>query len=230
MGRTGSKQLLGRQAGSNMLTKGDVGSRARRPWEGGFTLIELVVTLALLGILFMVAMPSLTEWIRNSQVRSVAEAVQNGLRVAQAEAVRRNQDVVMSLTNDANPTLNPTAVAGGRNWSIQTVAKTYINNNVAEFIRAGAFADVASGVVVTTVVTGTSTPVLAVCFNANGRLLGPTPSSPTENCVANPVTFQISQTGSDRPLNVAVAVGGQVRMCDPNRPALSAASPDGCPP
>jgi type IV fimbrial biogenesis protein FimT len=177
-----------------------------------------------------VALPSFTEWIRNTQVRSIAEALQNGIRLAQTEAVRRNQDVVMSFTNDSNPTLNPTAVAGGRSWAIQTVAKTYINNNVAEFIRAGVFADMASGVGISGVVTGTATPVLAICFNASGRLLGPTPSSATADCVANPVTFQVSQSGSDRPLNVTVAVGGQVRMCDPNRPALSATSPDGCPP
>ena len=194
---------------------------ASGPVASGFTLIELMVTITLLGILISLSLPSFITWIHNSQVRTVAEALQAGLRTAQAEAVRRNRQVVMTFTNDANPTLNPTAVANGKNWSIQTVASPFINNNVAEFVRAGVLTDVASGV-------GITGAPKAICFNANGRLMAPTGSAATADCVGTPAAFQVTQTASDRPLNVTVAVGGQVRMCDPNRPALSSTSPDGC--
>lgn len=196
-------------------------SPACRPATLGFTLIELMVTITLLGILISLSLPSFTTWIRNSQVRTVSEALQTGLRTAQAEAVRRNRQVVMSFTNDANPTLNPITVANGKNWSIQTVASPFINNNVTEFVRAGLLTDVASGVSIT------GAPK-AICFNADGRLMAPTGSAATADCAGTPAAFQVSQTASDRPLNVTVAVGGQVRMCDPKRPALSATSPDGC--
>ena len=194
---------------------------ARAAAARGFTLIELMVTITLLGILISLSLPSFTTWIRNSQVRTVSEALQTGLRTAQAEAVRRNRQVVMSFTNDANPTLNPITVANGKNWSIQTVASPFINNNVTEFVRAGLLTDVASGVSIT------GAPK-AICFNADGRLMAPTGSAATADCAGTPAAFQVSQTASDRPLNVTVAVGGQVRMCDPKRPALSATSPDGC--
>jgi type IV fimbrial biogenesis protein FimT len=193
----------------------------------GFTLIELMVALTLFGTLLALGFPSFTTWIRNSQVRTVADAALNGMRMAQAEAVRRNQQVVLSFTNDANPTLNPTAVAGGRKWSVQTVASPYINGNAADFIGSGVLSDVASGVTINAVDNG-GTSVLAVCFNANGRLMAPTGAAATANCSTNPVTIQFAQAGSDRPLNVTVAIGGQVRMCDPNRPSLSSTSPDGC--
>ncbi len=193
----------------------------------GFTLIELMVGLVLLGILIGLGLPSFTAWIRNSQVRTVAEATQNGVRLAQAESVRRNRTVVFSLTN-ATPASGATAVAGGRNWSTQTVP--LLTGEPVEFIRGGMLADVASGVVITAV-TDTATPaaVNAICFNSNGRLAAPaSPGVPNAVCAATPVRFDFTQTNADRPLRVTVAVGGQVRICDPNRPALSPTSPDGC--
>lgn len=189
-----------------------------RAAASGFTLIELIVTFTLLGILVALSLPSFTAWIRNSQVRTVAEAVQSGLRTAQAEAVRRNQAVALSFTNDANPQLNPTVVANGRNWSLQTVASPFTNGGAAEWISSGVLSDVASGVSI----TGPA----AVCFDANGRVVMlPAPS----NCTANSQTVDVSfPPSADRPLRVLVAVGGQVRMCDPAR-TLSATTPDGCP-
>lgn len=206
------------------LTPAFIAARGRR----GFTLIELVVTITLLGILVALSLPTFTAWIRNSQVRTVAEALQNGVRTAQAEAVRRNRQVVLSFTNatPAPPTAAPWAVAaGGKNWWAQTVAQF---GETAEFARAGSLADVASGVGITATPAAT-----AICFNSNGRLVAnAAPGVPGASCDA-PVAllrFDISQTSADRPLRVTVAAGGQVRICDPNRPTLSSTSPDGCPP
>lgn len=194
----------------------------------GFTLIELMVTITLIAILIMLAVPAFSTWIHNTQVRTVTESLQNGVRLAQSEALRRNQQVVMSFTNDTNPSLNPTAVVGGKNWSIQTVPSPYINNNEAEPLGAGVLAGVASGVTI-------AGPAAAICFNANGRLLtqqnatSTTTAAATANCSATgAATFDVSQANSDRPLRVVVQLGGQVRMCDPALPALSTTSPQGC--
>ena len=194
----------------------------------GFTLIELMVTITLIAILVMLAVPAFSTWIHNTKVRTIAESLQNGVRMAQSEALRRNQQVVMSFTNDTNPNLNPTAVVGGKNWSIQTVPSPYVNNNAAEFLGAGILAGVASGV-------GITGPSAAICFNANGRLLtqqnntSSATATATTNCAATgAVTFNVSQANSDRPLKVVVQLGGQVRMCDPGLPALSTTSPQGC--
>jgi type IV fimbrial biogenesis protein FimT len=190
----------------------------------GVTLVELVVTLAVFGILFMLAAPSVALWIRNSQVRTVAEGLQNGLRLAQNEAARRNRQVVLSLTNAA-PALNVAAAENGRSWSLQALS-LMAGGADAQFIQGGALADVASGVTV-------AGPA-AICFNPLGRLIA-APSSRTgvaQDCVVdadNPTrTFDVSLHGSDRPLRVTVSLGGQVRMCDPSR-TQSATQPDGCP-
>jgi type IV fimbrial biogenesis protein FimT len=213
--------LLDREEGPDVLTF----SLPRRcaPVARGFTLIELMVTITLLSILILLSLPSFTAWIRNSQIRTVAEALQGGLRTAQAEALRRNRQLVLSFTN-ATPALNATAVADGKNWSLQTVQS--LDDTGPEFLQGGALADVASAVPITTGVS-------AVCFNASGRLSNNASGTgvPGASCAAAQTTFDIGtgMPGADRPLRVVLQLGGQVRMCDPNRPPLSATSPDGCP-
>lgn len=216
-------QLLDIEKGAIVLSKHiNPFTKGAQQAASGFTLIELMVTIALLSLLMSLALPSFNRWIRNTQVRTVAEALQNGVRVAQAEAVRRNRQVVFSFTN-AQPALGAAAVANGKSWSIQTVAQ--FSDTAGEFIQGGAFADVASGVLI-------SGGPVAICFNSNGRLVAKDSDTktgvPGATCDINGVKYDVSTSGSDRALRVTVAFRGQVRLCDPKR-ALSD-FPDGCPP
>ena len=125
----------------------------------------------------------------------------------------------MTFTNDSNPQLNPTALAGGKNWAVQTIPSAFANDGLAEFIRSGVMADVASAVAIG---SGPAT----ICFNSNGRL---TTSAVVATCSVGTATFDVGQPpGADRPLRVLIQAGGQVRMCDPAR-VLSSTVPDGCP-
>lgn len=206
-------------------------SRVQRAAERqrGVTLIELVVTLAVFGVLFALAMPTLTNWIRNSQVRSAAESVQNGLRAAQQESVRRSRTVVFFQTY-ATPMVGAPAGWGGRSWVVQYVPAAADPAPAAPepVVHAARLNEVGSNRIL---VLGTSAVgnVAAVCFNSNGRLLTTTPASngvTNADCNAALTTFNISHIdGADRPLRVTVDLGGRVRMCDPNRPATA---PDGC--
>ena len=201
-------------------------STAGRAGLGGFTLIELMVTITLFAMMVALSLPSFTAWIKNSQIRTTAEALQTGVRTAEAEAVRRNRLVVMSFTN-STPALNATAVAGGKNWSLQTVAQ-FGDASTTQFIGGATLSDVGSAVVIA---DHAGTGISALCFNSNGRVTVPTVALGITGatCAAAPAAFDISQTNADRPLRVIVQVGGQLRMCDPNRPTLSSTSPDGCP-
>ncbi len=189
----------------------------------GFTLVELLTTFVVLGTLVSMALPSFSVWIGNAQVRTVAESLANGIRLAQAEAVRRNRQVVLTFTNGL-PRLDVPATAGGRNWSMQTVQQFAAGDS--EFVQGGAFADIASAVSIDSL----GAPVTALCFNSNGRLVvNAAPGPAGSSCLAASASFEINRANADRRLRVRVGVGGQIRMCDPNRPLLSAASPDGCP-
>lgn len=178
----------------------------------GFTLIELVVTVALLGILLALAAPGFGTWINNTRVRTVSDAVQNGVRQAQAEAVRRNRTAVFYLTN-AQPSLTATAVANGSNWGIRTVS--LFTGDTAEFVNGGSLSDVAGGV--------TITGPIALCFNASGQQV----TIAGQSCTAGATNYNVARAGADRPLRVTVSIGGRVRMCDPAK-TLSATNPDGC--
>jgi len=188
----------------------------------GFTIIELMVTIALFSILLALAMPSFTTWVRNAQVRTVSDALQTGVRLAQAESVRRYRQVVFFRTNQAACNAGVTAEAGGAFWAVRTVP--LVAGDPVEVVQCGVLSDVAAGVAI----AGPD----AVCFNSAGRqTANADPGIGGTACVlaaAGTSVFDLSTASSDRPLRVLVALGGSVRMCDPAK-ALSATAPDGCP-
>ncbi len=191
----------------------------------GFTILELMVVITVMGLLLMVAVPGMQSWLMNGRVRTTAEALQNGLRLAQAEAVRQSRQVVFMLTDDT-PSDAAEVQEDGINWAIVTVP--LLGSDTAQFVRGGALADVAAGVEITG-----SDGAESICFNSMGSLTanvspGPTGAVCAVDAAAPTVTYDIDMAGADRPLRVLVSLGGRVRMCDPAK-ALST-NPDGCPP
>jgi type IV fimbrial biogenesis protein FimT len=70
------------------------------PRDRGFTMVESLVVLAVLGVLLAVAAPSVSEMMERQHVRGVADNLSTDLRLARTEAVRRGgsaNDVVVSF-------------------------------------------------------------------------------------------------------------------------------------
>lgn len=61
----------------------------------GFTLIELMVTLALVVILMAVAVPSLTTFQRNAQLTSFSNTMLASINAARGEAMKRGMNAMM---------------------------------------------------------------------------------------------------------------------------------------
>ncbi len=61
----------------------------------GFTLIELMVTIAVLVIVIAIGVPGFQSVINGTRLSSAANELSAALQVARAEAVRRNRSVVM---------------------------------------------------------------------------------------------------------------------------------------
>jgi len=93
-----------------MLMPGTRARPAARRAGRGFTLIELMVTVAVLAVGLALAAPSLSTQIANYRLRGAAEGVINGLNYARAEAVRRNSNVSFTLD------------AGGAGWTVAQVS------------------------------------------------------------------------------------------------------------
>jgi type IV fimbrial biogenesis protein FimT len=210
--------------------------RSRR--ASGFTMIEMAVTMTIFAILVALGVPSMTTWIRNNKVRTVTDSLQTGLRLAQAESLRRSRQVVFALTNSTTPnTILPLpAVAGGLSWAIWTIPSMTDGSEQPQFIQSGVLSNASASVIVT--------GVAAVCFNSMGRLVNNATSviaitGAGNNCVQPNVpppqqptappaeVFAVSTPGADRPLQINLSLGGQVHMCDPGV-ALSAQFPQGC--
>lgn len=180
--------------------------------QRGLTLVELMVTVSLMVLLLLLAAPDFITWINNTRVRTVSEVLQNGVRFAQAEAIRRNRSVVFYLTN-AEPSLAAAAVVNGTNWGARTLA--LFPADVPAFIKGGALSDVAAGV--------TINGPAAICFNSAGQQV----TVAAEGCAAAAATYDVARPQADRNMRIVVSLGGRVRMCDPNK-VLSATVPEGC--
>jgi type IV fimbrial biogenesis protein FimT len=198
----------------------------RRPKRfAGFTLLEMAVTMSIFAILVALGVPSMSLWIRNTKVRSVADSLQNGLRLAQAESLRRSRQTVFYLTNSATPQTTWTANPNGNYWAVATIP-SMAAGELPEFIQAAEISAIGSGVTV----TGGPT---AICFNSVGRLVSnPGTNVAGANCTLPTATppvsmYNVNLPGADRPLNVMVTLGGQVHLCDPHKSL--ATEPDGCP-
>ncbi|MFZ6754302.1 GspH/FimT family pseudopilin [Undibacterium sp. Dicai25W] len=186
----------------------------------GFSLIELITTLTILSILIYLAQTGFSGWIANNKARSVAEALQNGVRVAQAEAVKRNRQVAFVLTN-TEPAAGVKAASPASYWYIQALPIVSTETVDTPYVQGGSFGDVARGVAI----TGTS----VICFNSMGRLVANSTTNATfgANCTAASSNFTVTAPNADRKYQVLVSMGGQVRMCDQNK-TLSKTTPDGC--
>jgi type IV fimbrial biogenesis protein FimT len=62
-----------------------------RPAARGFTLIELIVVMAIIVVLAVVAVPSFVTFQRNSQLTSSANGLLASINAARGEAMKRNQ-------------------------------------------------------------------------------------------------------------------------------------------
>ena len=173
--------------------------------QEGATLIEFMLTFALMGILVALAVPSFRDWIQNSQVRTASDAITNGLQLARAEAVRRNNPVRFRL---------PDAAATG--WVVESFDRSSAAWTQVQQRSAN------EGT--TTVVVDASQS--AVVFLGTGGVT-PTPPAAIQINVTNPSGGECvtsAGSGSIRCLRVTVSAGGQVRMCDPGLATGSAAA------
>ena len=190
--------------------------------QQGFTLLELMISIAILAIFLGIGIPAISDWIQNRQVNVLAESIANGLRQAQSEAVQRNVQVDMVLvTSDATAPTDPstaTLAAGGLaqtdtspNWMVRvtgdTTAAGFLQGKMAQDGSENArFAGPAG-----------------VRFSPLGRLSASIDSGGVASVPVASAVFQVVnplvRSASSTQRCVFVSIGGAVRLCDPRAPS-----------
>jgi type IV fimbrial biogenesis protein FimT len=81
--------------------------------HAGFTLIELLTTVTIVGVLAMIAVPSMQKMILAQRVRTAASDLQTSLYFARSEAIKRATSVDVIPCSAAYP---PTCGTGNPDW------------------------------------------------------------------------------------------------------------------
>jgi type IV fimbrial biogenesis protein FimT len=184
----------------------------------GFTLIELMIGLALLAVLLMLAMPTFSTMLQNQKLRAVAESIQAGLQIARVESMKRNQTVEFMLTDDDPVEAGVAgfgATTNGPHWAVRVdtgAGFTFVEG------RAGPEGSSATAATLSVVIAAGSLPAgNTIRFDGMGRTnLGA--ASATFD-VSNPAGGACKTAGGNEPmrcLRIVVTPGGRVRMCDPS--------------
>ena len=74
-----------------------------RPGEAGFTLLELIVVLAILGLVAAIGTPNVVSWLARLRSRASADEVVSVLQSARLQAIARNTRLQVCLYRDATP-------------------------------------------------------------------------------------------------------------------------------
>lgn len=114
--------------------------------QSGFTLVELMLAIAIFGILLAIALPNFSEMIINQRVRSASSDLFATLLYARSEAIKRNATI--------NVVRSGAVWEAG--WSVQTSGTVTVLKRQDPYTR---------------ITVTTDPPSSTLAFGANGRPL-----------------------------------------------------------
>lgn len=197
----------------------------------GFTLIELMVTIAVVALLAGFVAPAMRSFVLNSRLSSTANELTRSVQSARSEAVKRQRNVVVCMS--ANPSAaTPTCGTSGvnswivfedinNNWdheSTETIidthtfesAKTVFSGNQSQRISFGA-----SGFTNLTDATSALAPTTAMVMCDIRGNKGPATLSYARGIVIGQATGRPTITRVISQIRALTVTGGVDTLCPP---------------
>lgn len=199
-----------------------------KPSARGFTLVELVVAIALMAILLATVIPDVRDWVRGLKVRNAAESLRNGLELARMEALKRNAAVTFWTVADAGSRVPGNSCALSSSSPAWVVSVTDPSGSCGaaasltdapQLVQRSAAVENVNGLTVSAS-SATGAAATQVRFNGLGQVQA-------QAGIAAIQAIDVSLSGGGaRRLRVQVESGGAIRMCDLD---VAASDPRACP-
>lgn len=90
--------------------------------DSGFTLIEMMVTVAVLAIILAIATPSFTVALQHARLKSQAMRIMDVIEFAKTEAAKSSRTRSSDGTWNTGVTIS---VTGGNNWEVVAVSNSF---------------------------------------------------------------------------------------------------------
>jgi prepilin-type N-terminal cleavage/methylation domain-containing protein len=179
-----------------------VGNSSRR----GYTLIEVLIALVVFAILLMMAGPAYMEFIGNAQIRNAGEALLNGVRLSQSEALKHNLPAIFTLDPSTGYTIS---IDDPENPGTPLFQRDYLLSDGSS----------------QAVLTVTPQNATVISFDGLGRL-----KSPNDDGSQPIVAIDVTHASLSNPRNLRVVVantasGVGTMLCDP----ATSQPPTACP-
>ena len=205
-----------------------------RSRQSGVSLVEAMITIAILAILTSLALPSFTAYLQSLSVRNTAESLLVAAQTARGEAIRSNNTTVFQVVDSLDNACSATAV--GRYWVVSHCSATGhcgdpVNKQAAipdAGCAGGTPIILAKGAFDTDERVQIGLNNSSLCYSSLGRI-NPTASNCPQGTLT-PATMAggilsinvihqesscIADGGPIRCLRLNIGMGGEPKLCDP---------------
>ncbi len=178
----------------------DFAALARPPAQEqtGFTLLELMLTLTVLGVLMTLAAPSMQEMLARNRLKSAAHALAEDLQWTRGEAIRRNTELYV--------TFNPAT------WCYGVSVTKGCDCRLSDPAASSACTLPTDGEAILRTVAGVDFPGIAVSATFTGAPPETSFKPRRVTATGGSMTFT---SGQGTQLRVVLSLLGRVRVCSP---------------
>jgi type IV fimbrial biogenesis protein FimT len=173
----------------------------------GFTLVELLVTIAFAAILLALAAPSFKRTIQSNNMSSAVNTFMTDLRYARSEAIRRGGHVILCRTDapeSATPSCDTSAGTTGKGWATGWIVVHDVDGSGNWSTGDTTLRQQSAVAGIDAILEGTPSSATKFTFTATGRL--------SDVASAAKVKFGGSDFSTDLQRVMCVSAGGRARL------------------